>query len=69
MSYEEQEYHRRRAEMELESAVSADEPKSAIAHLALARMHRERRQNVAQTSRQLRREKLGLPALRTDKEA
>jgi hypothetical protein len=43
LSYEEQEYHRRRSEAELESAISAADSDSAVAHLELARMHRARR--------------------------
>jgi len=68
MSYDEQEYHRRRSEMELESAISAEEPESAIAHLTLARMHRERRQLMAQARLQMRRRQYGAPILRADKE-
>ena len=43
MSYEEANYHRRRAELELEKAISADSVESAVAHLKLARLHRARR--------------------------
>lgn len=46
MSYEDGEYHRRRAEVELECAASASDQGSAMAHLELARMHRERRKLV-----------------------
>ena len=46
MSYEDQDYHRRRSELELEQAISADAEESAVAHLALARMHRARRQAI-----------------------
>lgn len=68
MSYDDQEYHRRRSEMELEQAVAADDRDSAIAHLELARMHRARReiitkQHISAISRQ------GGPVCRTDKES
>lgn len=69
MSFEEQEYHRRRSEMELEVAVSTEDPTGALAHLELARMHYARRQLTA-------RERLSINfahrqgrVLHTDKEA
>jgi hypothetical protein len=48
LSYEDQEYHRRRSESELEQAVLSANPASAAAHLELAKMHRARRQVIAQ---------------------
>ena len=69
MSYEEQEYHRRRSEIELEQALSATASESAIAHLELARMHRARRQIMAQQSLMEARRSYGAPIFRTDKEA
>lgn len=36
-------YHRRRAALELDQALSAKSMDSAVAHLELARLHRERR--------------------------
>ena len=66
MSFADGEYHRRRAEIEMECAVSAGDRESALAHLQLARLHRARRQQISPT--------IGLrsrgPAIfRTDKEA
>ena len=46
MSFEDQEYHRRRSEIELDQALSAGNEKSAAAHLTLARLHRARRQAI-----------------------
>ena len=43
MSHEDQDYHRRRSEIELDKALAAAAPESAVAHLELARMHRARR--------------------------
>jgi hypothetical protein len=37
------EYHRRRAEMEMERALQAMQPDEALRHLELARIHREKR--------------------------
>jgi hypothetical protein len=51
LSYEDQEYHRRRSEIELEQAASADAEESALSHLILARMHRARRQAITVQSR------------------
>ena len=68
MSYQDQEYHRRRSEMELEQAVLADDPQSAAAHLELARMHRSRRAIIAQTDGH-RVGRNGGGIFRTDKEA
>ena len=69
MSYEDQEYHRRRSEMELDQAVAAEDQKSAIAHLELARMHRARRVMIAQNGLQQARLHRPAPILRADKEA
>ena len=46
MSFEDQDYHRRRSEIELDQALSADTEESAVAHLTLARLHRLRRQAI-----------------------
>ena len=46
VAYSPEEFHRRRAEMEIENALSADKPSVAVAHLELARMHRERRNRL-----------------------
>lgn len=66
MSYEDQEYHRRRAEMELDQVLSAGAEESALAHLTLARLHRARRQSISEP-------KMNVPARRgifgTDKES
>jgi len=40
------EYHRRRAENEMEKALSARQPSVSIRHLELARIHRQRREEL-----------------------
>jgi hypothetical protein len=67
--FEDQEYHRRRSEIELEVAVSARDEASAKAHFELARMHRARRQIVAQKGVEEIRAASRRPAIRIDKEA
>lgn len=69
MSYEDEEYHRRRSEIELEQAVSAEDPGSAVAHLKLARMHRARRQLIAKDQLKQIADRNGRAVFRTDKEA
>ena len=69
MSYDDQEYHRRRSEAELEHALSATALESAVAHLDLARMHRARRQIMAQKSVDNVRRNSRAPIFRADKEA
>ena len=69
MSFDDQEYHRRRSEIEVEHALSAVAPKSAMAHLELARMHRARRQIMAQESLDSARRSCRTPIFRADKEA
>ena len=66
MSFEDGEYHRRRAEVELECAAAANDQESARAHLELARMHRQRRQLITATDRPQPKKAL---VLGTDKEA
>ena len=62
------EYHRRRAEMEMERALQAGRPDEAMRHLELARLHRQRRDFMAMAWRET---DLGhRPAItRTDKES
>ena len=62
-----QEYHRRRAEMEMERALHAGRPDAAMRHLELARIHREKRELLAMAWRDA---DLGdrPPISRTDKE-
>ena len=69
MSYEDQDYHRRRAEIEMECAVTAESPETAIAHLELAQLHRARRQIIAQARTDGARQRLGASIFRADKEA
>lgn len=69
MSYQDQEYHRRRSEMELEQAVLADDPQSAVAHLELARMHRAKRAIVTQNNGHDLVGRNATGVFRTDKEA
>ena len=68
MSVDDPEYHRRRSEMELEQAVSSGDQASALAHLELARIHRARRELIAQR-KLLQRTANSSPIFRTDKEA
>jgi hypothetical protein len=63
------EYHRRRCEMELEQAVEADRLEIATAHLELARLHRTKRQTIADKGPGSFRPKHSPSILRTDKEA
>ena len=61
------EYHRRRAETEMDKALSARKPSVSVLHLELARIHRQRREElVAEESAQRR--VAALPIFRTDKE-
>ena len=62
------EFHRRRAEVEMEMALAAGQPEVALRHLELARVHRERRDAVALLWR-LAANGLCPPINRTDKEA
>jgi hypothetical protein len=66
---EDREYHRRRAEVELECAILAEAPECAIAHLKLARLHRARREMLAQQNLDMLRRNARAPILRADKEA
>ena len=62
------EYHRRRAEVEMEQALRAKLSEEAMIHLELARIHREKRDELAQAKRvrlALDRPRIG----RTDKES
>ena len=65
----EQEYHRRRTEMELEQAVEADALEIAAAHLELARMHRAQRQAIAARSLEAARRHKPPRIMGADKEA
>jgi len=46
-----QEFHRRRAETEMERALKARQPDEALRHLELARLHRQVRERVASAAR------------------
>ena len=46
-----QEFHRRRAEVEMDRALAAKEPSTAILHLELARRHREVRNRMSLEAR------------------
>lgn len=63
-----QEFHRRRAEAEMEKAITATKPSIALLHLDLARRHREMRKQLVAGKRG----KPSAPSLRsingTDKE-
>lgn len=69
VNLDDREYHRRRSEMELESAVSCEDRASALAHLELARIHRARRQMIAEDIMESPLAHDGGPIFRTDKEA
>ena len=45
------EYHRRRAEVEMEQALRSPKPEEALIHLELARIHREKRDELAMARR------------------
>ena len=62
------EFHRRRAEVEMERALAAGQPDVALLHLELAREHRERRAAFATAWRE-RDARPCPPITRTDKEA
>ncbi len=62
------EFHRRRAEVEMEMALAAGQPEVALRHLELARVHRERRDAVATLWREAANGQRP-PITRTDKEA
>lgn len=59
------EFHRRRAERELDKALSANSEDSALRHLELARLHHRRRAEATIP----RTVPAGPPIFRTDKEA
>jgi hypothetical protein len=62
------EYHRRRAEMEMERALQAKRPDEAMLHLELARIHREKRERASLAWRETARSSRP-PINRTDKES
>jgi hypothetical protein len=62
------EFHRRRAEVEMERALAAGHPDVAQRHLELARVHRERRDAIATLWRQAG-QGSPPPITRIDKEA
>lgn len=49
--FEDAEYHRRRAEIEMDQALHARKPTAAMLHLKLAQMHRHKRDELACASR------------------
>jgi hypothetical protein len=61
------EFHRRRAEVEMERALAAGQPDVAMRHLELARVHREPRAAIASLWRDA--DRPCPPITRTDKEA
>ena len=58
------EFHRRRAEREMDKALSASSQETALRHLELARLHHHRRTLIAAE----RSSPVGRPIFRTDKE-
>lgn len=63
------EFHRRRAESEMDRALTAGKPSVAMLHLELARMHRQKREEAGSKQRQELRLNNPPPIYRTDKEA
>jgi hypothetical protein len=61
------EFHRRRAEVEMERALTSGQPDVALRHLELARVHRERRDAIVSLWRAA--DRPCPPITRTDKEA
>jgi endonuclease/exonuclease/phosphatase family metal-dependent hydrolase len=61
------EFHRRRAEMEMERALAAGQLSIAVRHLELARLHRERRAELGRSVAAPNRAR-SCPIDRTDKE-
>ena len=66
--FEDAEYHRRRAEIEMEKALSARKPTTAMLHLQLAKMHRSKREELASSMRRMRRLHMRPRIDRADKE-
>ena len=62
------EFHRRRAEAEMEKALSARKTTVSLCHLELAKMHRERRERIVAQDRALQRDWPTTRIFRTDKE-
>ena len=69
VAYSRREFHRRRAEIEMEQALSAAKPTVAMLHLELAKIHRERHNEAAQREVALARLAQPVPITRTDKES
>jgi hypothetical protein len=68
VAYSRREFHRRRAEIEMEKALHAAKPTVAMIHLELPKIHRERRDQLAQG--ELAAARLAAPSItRTDKES
>ena len=63
-----QEFHRRRAETEMEKALAARQMSIAMLHLELAKIHRERREQLIAEDRTRPRDGVALRISRTDKE-
>lgn len=63
------EYHRRRAEVEMDKALTAGKPMLSLLHLELAQMHRQRRVEMVTDERRRLRAANGSRICRTDKES
>jgi hypothetical protein len=63
------EFHRRRAELEMDKALKAGKPSVAMLHLELARMHRQKRDEAGSEQRRVLQLDNPPPIYRTDKEA
>jgi hypothetical protein len=62
------EFHRRRAEIEMEKALAARQPSVSLLHLELAKIHRQRREQIVAEDRERRLGDQAPRIFRTDKE-
>jgi hypothetical protein len=63
-----QEFHRRRAESEMEKALAAQKMSVSLIHLELAKIHRHRREQLMAEDRLASRQPRSARFFRTDKE-
>jgi hypothetical protein len=68
-AYNHHEFHRRRAEVEMEKALAAAKLSIAVRHLELAKLHREKRNLLVAEDRARLSPDQPRPFHRTDKEA
>lgn len=68
MPLTQQEFHRRRAESEMEKALAARNMSVSLVHLELAKIHRQRREQLVAEDRLPSSERAATIISRTDKE-